>query len=141
MERRNNGTGRIQLPEPERMDARKHTRKETTIRPNNSQGHHTSTVKTHKELGCKTSLEKKLKLETEIPWREIGRNIVHGILGTKEDELMVQKHTTPRATYLLSKRNNHNHSRTMRGTFCGRSCTKTGTTSGNVQNTSQYSKT
>ena len=39
-------------------------------------------------------LEKKLKLETEIPWREIGRNIAHGILGTKEDELMVQKHTT-----------------------------------------------
>ena len=38
MERRNTGRGRIQLPEPKRMDARKYTRKETT-RPNNSQGH------------------------------------------------------------------------------------------------------
>ena len=38
MERRNNGTGRVQLPEPKRMDTRKHTRKETT-RPNNRQGH------------------------------------------------------------------------------------------------------
>ena len=35
---RNNGTGRVQLPEPKRMDTRKYTRKKT-IRPNNSQGH------------------------------------------------------------------------------------------------------
>ena len=65
MERRNNGTGRIQLPEPKRIDTRKHTRKETT-RPNNSQGHHTG-IETHKEPGCKASSERRLKLETEIP--------------------------------------------------------------------------
>ena len=87
------------------MDTRKHTRKETTRRPNNSQGEgHKLALKTHKEPGCKASWEKRLKLETEIPWREIGRNIAHGI-GTKK-ELLVQKHTTQSH---VPKRNNHNH--------------------------------
>ena len=44
----------------------------------------TLALKTHKEPGCKASWEKRLKLETDIPWREIGRNIAHGI-GTKKD--------------------------------------------------------
>ena len=84
MERRSNvnETGRIQLPEPKRMDTRKHTRKETT-RPNNSQGHHPSTKNTH-GTRMQNQLGKKTKLETEITWRKIGRNIAHGI-GTKKD--------------------------------------------------------
>jgi hypothetical protein len=41
----------------------------------------TLALKIHKEPGCKTSWEKIL---TEIPWREIGRKITHGI-GTKKD--------------------------------------------------------
>jgi len=89
MERRNNGTGRMQLPKPERMDIRKHTRtRKVTTRPNNSQGHHTSTKNT--QPGYKTSWEKRPKLETEIPWREIGRNIgflSHGI-DQKKHELI-----------------------------------------------------
>ena len=87
----------LEVPKPERMDTRNHTRKETT-RPNNSQGHHTSTVKTHKELGCKASWEKRLKLETEIPWREIGKNIALGI-ETKNDTSSWFKNILHRAMY------------------------------------------
>ena len=65
MERRNNGTGRIQLPNPERMDIRKHTRKEIT-RPNNSQGHHTSTKNTQGTMMQNQLQKNRLKLETEI---------------------------------------------------------------------------
>tara|TARA_B100000524_G_scaffold321515_1_gene202433 strand:- start:52 stop:363 length:312 start_codon:yes stop_codon:yes gene_type:complete len=103
MERRSNvnETGRIQLPEPKRMDTRKHTRKETT-RPNNSQGHQHITLilalNTHKELGCKASWEKRLKLETEIPWREIGKNIALGI-ETKNDTSSWFKNILHRAMY------------------------------------------
>ena len=59
MERRNNGTGRIQLPEPKRMDTRKHTRKETT-RPNNSQGHNTG-IKNTQGTRMQSQLGKKIK--------------------------------------------------------------------------------
>ena len=62
---------------------------------------------THKEPGCKASWEKRFKLETDIPWREIGRNIAHGI-GTKKDEHLVQKHTT-QSHVDVPTRNNHNH--------------------------------
>ena len=118
MERRNNGTGRIQLPEPKRMDTnRKHTRKETT-RPNNSQGHHTG-IETHKEPGCKASWEKRLKLETEIPWREIGRNIAHGI-GTKKDTSSWFKNILHRAMFMYLK-GITTTTRTIRCTSCGRS--------------------
>jgi len=90
MERRNNGTGRIQQPNPkecwrlEEIRIWKTDYRKKTTRPNISQGHHTA-LKTHKERGCKTTWGKRLKLlETYIPWREIGRNIANGI-GTKND--------------------------------------------------------
>jgi len=58
------------------MDTRKHTRKETTIDQITVKDT-TLALRTHKEPGCKASWGKRLKLETEIPWREIGRNIAH----------------------------------------------------------------
>ena len=100
------------------MDTRKHTRKETTRRPNNSQGEgHKLALKTHKEPGCKASWEKRLKLETEIPWREIGRNIAHGI-GTKKDTGSWFKNILHRAMYLKGITTT---TRTKRCTSCGRS--------------------
>ena len=55
-------------------------------------------LNTHKELGCKASWEKRLKLETEIPWREIGKNIALGI-ETKNDTSSWFKNMLHRAMY------------------------------------------
>jgi len=112
------GTGRIQLPEPKRMDTRKYTRKETTIDQITVRVKDiTLALKTHKEPGCKASWEKRLKLETEIPWREIGRNIAHGI-GTKKDTSSWFKNILHRAMYLKGITTT---TRTIRCTSCGRS--------------------
>ena len=80
MEGRNNGNNRIQLPEPQRIDTRKHTRQKTTGQ-NNSKGYHNSTERT-----SRTTMQKKWQqsLRIEIPWRQISGNLVHGI-GTKKD--------------------------------------------------------
>ena len=77
----------------------------------------TLALKTHKEPGCKASWEKRLKLETEIPWREIGRNIAHGI-GTKKDTGSWFKNILHRAMYLKGITTT---TRTIRCTSCGRS--------------------
>ena len=99
MERRNNGTGRIQLPEPKRMDTRKYTRKETT-RPNNSQGHHTSTKNTQgtrmqNQLGKNTNRNTVERNRQEDNTRD--RN-------QKRHELLVQKHTIHRGRAMYLKR-------------------------------------
>ena len=77
----------------------------------------TLALKTHKEPGCKASWEKRLKLETQIPWRESGRNIAHGI-GTKKDTSSWFKNILHRAMYLKGITTT---TRTIRCTSCGRS--------------------
>ena len=61
--------------------------------------------------------EKRRKLETEIPWRKIGRNIAHGI-GTKKDTSSWYKNILHRAMYLKGITTT---TRTIRCTSCGRS--------------------
>ena len=62
-------------------------------------------------------LGKKTKLETEITWRKIGRNIAHGI-GTKKDTSSWFKNILHRAMYLKGITTT---TRTIRCTSCGRS--------------------
>ena len=89
------GTGRIQLPEPKRMDTRKYTRKETTIDQITVRVKDiTLALKTHKEPGCKASWEKRLKLETEIPLERNRQKLSTRDRNKKRHELLVQKHTT-----------------------------------------------
>ena len=105
MERRNNGTSRIKLPELKRMDTRKYTRKETT-RPINSQGHNTG-IKNTQGTRMQSQLGKKIKTRNRNSTVERNRQ-EHSSRdrNKKTHQILVQKHTTQSH---VPKRNNHNH--------------------------------
>ena len=92
MERRNTGTGRIQLPKLKRMDARRYTRK-NTIRPNNSQGHNTG-IKNTQGTRMQSQLGKKIKTRNRNTVERNRQEHSTRDRNKKRHELLVQKHTT-----------------------------------------------
>ena len=104
MERRNNGTSRIKLPELKRMDTRKYTRKETT-RPINSQGHNTG-IKNTQGTRMQSQLGKKIKTRNRHTVERNRQKHSTRDRNKKRHEHLVQKHTTQSH---VPKRNNHNH--------------------------------